>query len=73
MKTTNFNIEKVLDGAKVVTRDGRAATYIGVTYIDSIHDMYYPFIFEIDGTRFSFTKEGKLSDNRDNLDLFLED
>lgn len=68
-----FDIEAVKNGAKVVTRDGRDAEYIGESDIAPTK-AGYPYLFKVGNLKLLFTEKGRfLAHNKDNRDLFLVD
>jgi hypothetical protein len=70
MKLEKFNLEKALNGAKVVTRDGREV--LEFTKFENIKD--YPLVGVLDSQIQSWTIEGNYLDdcNELNADLFIE-
>ena len=66
-----FNLEKALNGAKVITRDGREVTQ--VTYFKDNYDDRAPLACVVDGGIRFFTKDGCYisSDDCNELDLFM--
>lgn len=65
----DFNLERALAGAKLVTRDGGE-----VTHFSSTNDLKFPYAFYIGEGRYTVTKEGKLFSNQDtSLDLFMSE
>jgi len=65
-----FNLEKALNGAKVITRDGREASQ--VTLFDTSNEEWALFAV-VDGEVLSYLKNGnfKHSDDPHELDLFI--
>lgn len=65
-----FDLEKALNGATLVTRDGREVTDFHYFKSDE-SDM--PIVAVVDGQRCSYTTQGSyFSSMRDNLDLFIK-
>jgi len=64
-----FNLEAALNGAKLVTRDGREVKQF--TFFECQDE--YPCVAVINDTKNGFTKDGRWLDNRSNsvYDLFL--
>lgn len=64
MKTKQFNLEEALNGAKVVTRDGREVTQLTKFETDEINCIYAVIDksvkkFDIDGFEHYITKRGE--------------
>jgi hypothetical protein len=70
MKLKKFNLEKALNGAKVVTRDGREV--LELTKFKNIKD--YPLVGVLDNEVYAWTIEGYYVDGfeEDDANLFLE-
>jgi len=66
-----FNLEKALNGAKVITRGGRDATQ--VTYFNDTINYKTPLACVVDGDIRFFTKDGCYisSDDCSEIDLFM--
>jgi hypothetical protein len=70
MKTKPFNLEEALNGAKVVTRDGREVKEL--TKFESFED--YPLVGVLDNELKSWNEQGKHTNfcvGDSSLDLFL--
>lgn len=64
-----FNLEKALNGAKVITRDGREVTQL---HLFDASDEEFPLNGVIDNVVYDFRADGTyLSKNEDELDLFM--
>jgi hypothetical protein len=70
MKLEKFDLEKALNGGKVVTRDGREV--LEFTKFENIKD--YPLVGVLDNQIYAWTIEGYYVDgcNELNADLFIE-
>jgi hypothetical protein len=70
MKLEKFDLEKALNGAKVVTRDGHEVTQL--TKFESVNDDY-PVIGVLDNNLQAWTTQGKFNTNHgeSDADLFL--
>jgi hypothetical protein len=70
MKLQKFDLEKALNGAKVVTRDGHEVTQL--TKFESVNDDY-PVIGVLDNNLQAWTTQGKFNTNHgeSDADLFL--
>jgi hypothetical protein len=68
MKTKPFNLEEALNGAKVVTRDGREVSQL--TKFEGSKD--YQLAGVTDGVLYTWTEQGGYyTDRQSNSDLFL--
>ena len=66
--TEKFDLEKALNGAKVVTRDGREIKEL--TKLESLE--HYPLVGVVDGILHTWNEQGRLYEGREtNSDLFL--
>lgn len=65
-----FNLEAAKAGKKVVTKDGRIATYFHWSNATE-----YPLIMDIDGMRHNYSKDGiyDLHNHNSVMDLFMDD
>jgi hypothetical protein len=70
MKLEKFDLEKALNGAKVVTRDGREV--LELTKFENIKD--YPLVGVLDNQIYAWTIKGYYVDSCNELDadLFIE-
>lgn len=57
MNRTEFNLQKAIDGAELVTRDGRKVTNFRKRH-DFADMVYYPYVAEVNGLTATFTKDG---------------
>ncbi len=72
----SFNLEKVLLGHVVVTKNGKRATFHSILSDDVSGTLPCPLTMLIDGHMESFTLAGKylgLVDNPGDMDLIMED
>jgi hypothetical protein len=70
MKLEKFDLEKVIHGAKVVTRDGREV--LELTKFENLGEL--PLVGVIDGYLETWTIKGQYSEiGPSKMDLFLED
>jgi hypothetical protein len=68
MKLEKFDLEKALNGAKVVTSDGREIKEL--TKLESLE--HYPLVGVVDGILHTWNEQGRLYEGREtNSDLFL--
>jgi hypothetical protein len=70
MTIEKFDLEKALNGAKVVTRDGHEVTQL--TKFESVNDDY-PVLGVLDNNLQAWTRQGKFNTNHEesDADLFL--
>lgn len=70
MKLEKFDLEKALNGANVVTRDGREVKEL--TKFKSLNN-YYPLVGVLDNELQTWTRTGQFDVNKDNHDndLFI--
>ena len=69
MKLEKFDLEKALNGAKVVTRDGREV--LELTKFENLGEL--PLVGVVDGDLETWSIKGEYSkDTTSNMDLFIE-
>jgi hypothetical protein len=69
MKLEKFDLEKVIHGAKVVTRDGREV--LELTKFENLGEL--PLVGVVDGDLETWSIKGEYSkDTTSNMDLFIE-